>query len=383
MQQPKGGNSVTTCCEHNGEVSKFLVDEGQQYTEEMVVYLMSRMRNPASKCKPHMKITCNPDKNSFLRKWVDWYLLEDGLPDPEKAGKLRYFVRLDNTMHWGDSREELLEKFGRRDAQGNLLPLEHPRQVKPLTFTFIPATVYDNPVLMEIQPEYVTWLEGLGRVEKERLLYGNWDATEEGSGYFKREWLSPLKESPDDVIKRVRAWDIAGSLPSETLPNPDWTVGVLMAKTRSGKYIIEDVVRFRARFGEVLDKIIATAHDDGKHVMVRLPQEPGQAGKSAVAAQITALAEEGFTARARPTNKSKVTRFQPFASVAEAGVVYYIENLEWNDTYFNELENFDGDRKKKDDQVDATADAFIELAQGLNIPLFTLPDMKQENIFTR
>lgn len=46
------------------------------------------------------------------------------------------------------------------------------------TRCFIPATVYDNPTLVENDPGYVQRLEALPEVEKMRLLYGNWDAFE-------------------------------------------------------------------------------------------------------------------------------------------------------------------------------------------------------------
>jgi len=43
---------------------------------------------------------------------------------------------------------------------------------------FVPATVYDNPSLMQADPGYIQRLEALPEVEKMRLLYGNWDAFE-------------------------------------------------------------------------------------------------------------------------------------------------------------------------------------------------------------
>lgn len=43
---------------------------------------------------------------------------------------------------------------------------------------FIPATIYDNPTLVENDPGYIQRLEALPEVEKLRLLYGNWDAFE-------------------------------------------------------------------------------------------------------------------------------------------------------------------------------------------------------------
>lgn len=350
------------------EVNEFLVDEGQQYEEAMVVYLMSRMRNP--KCPevmPHMKITCNPDYNSFLRDWIEWYLdPETGIPIPERSGVKRYFIAVDGKMIFGESVKALRDKYGQK--------------YNPLSFRFIAANVYDNPILMKNNPEYVSWLEGLGRVERDRLLHGSWFAREETSGYFKREWVEEVPIVPLKTIQSVRAWDISGTLPSDTNPNPDWTVGVKMSKDKNSLYYVEDVVRDRQRHGGVFDMILATARRDGEDTTILIPCDPGAAGKAYAAQLIRELAEHGFTARMKTTNKSKIVRFAPFAALAEAGGIRVVRG-DWNEVYYNELERFDGSRNVKDDQVDATADAFTHLAQNIHIPDFLPPDMRQQNQF--
>jgi len=324
------------------ECSKFLVDEGTQFEEEQVIYLMSRMRNPSCpEVKPHMKITCNPDYNSYLRKWIEWYLLPDGKPDPDKCGKVRYFYRIDNKMHWGDDPVELKNRLKKRSD--------------PISFTFINAVVYDNPVLMQSQPEYVDWLEGQTEIEKERLLYGNWYAKEEAVGYFERSWLGKLHKLPEDVHSRVRSWDIAGALVSDVNPDPDYTVGLRMSKTKdTGKYIIEDVVRDRLRPYDVEQLIIDTARKDGFDTLITIPCDPGAQAQAYAKSLVKRLSELGFYTRLVVTNKSKVERFKPFASLAQAGGVDYIEG-DWNDEYFRELEMFDGlnMRLKKDDLLNS------------------------------
>lgn len=358
------------------EANLFYIDEGTQFTMYMIQYIMSRMRNPSCpQVKPHLKITCNPDADHGLRKWVEPYLQEDGTPDRSKDGMVRYFSFQDGDFIWADSKQELLENYGiaERDA---------------LSFTFISANVYDNSVVQEVNPKYVSWLKGLRGTERARLLDGNWYVRESTTGYFKREWVTPVNLHEQNIVSYCRAWDIAGSLPSDSLPNPDWTAGVLIAKTKSGRYIICDVVRFRARFGEVMQKIIQTAVSDPDGTQIILPQEPGQAGKAAGLMMIRDLIGEGFYARMRPSNKSKVVRFQPFAAASEAGLIDYVEDV-WNDTYFEECERFDGSRVVKDDQVDATSDAFITLAQKINIPNFLSglksadPLLSSPNPFTR
>lgn len=340
------------------QISGAMLDEATQISEDHTLVVLSRLRTKA-KMVPNLFLTCNPSPDSYLRKWIDWWLIPKGeenagRADPKKDGKVRWFIRQNNEMIWADTREELLETYG--------------SHVLPLSLQFISATIYDNPPLIKANPGYLANLQGLKRVKQERDLWGNWDIREESSGFFKSEWLGdPVSPFDLEIVSRCRAWDIAGSLPSESLPNPDWTVGVLMGKTKTGLYVIEDVVRFRARYGEVIQKIIETGHQDPEHTQIILPQEPGQAGKAAGQMMIKSLIEEGLYAKMRPSNKSKVTRFMPLASAAEAGLVRYIQGA-WNDTYFAELESFTGDRSNKDDQVDASSDSFITLAQKLLVP---------------
>lgn len=357
------------------QLSHALVDEGQQYAEEMIIYLMSRLRNPHCPVKPKIKITCNPLKESYLRQWIDWWIGPDGLPIKERDGILRWFVRKDGQMLWADSREDAIRQHGK-----SWLPPEHPEQVKPVSMTFLPATVYDNPVLIEKQPEYLAWLEGQTEVEKQRLLYGNWDVTQEAAGYWKREWCEIVDRSPINAIKRSRGWDIAGSLPSDVMPNPDWTAGVKLSKDKDGIYYVEDVIRFRDRFHGVIDTIEKTAREDGTETAIMLPQEPGAAGKAFSTGLVADLASLGFYARMKPSSQSKVTRFAPFAAASEAGVVKIVR-ADWNECFFQELEQFTGGRNEKNDQVDACGDAFMSLATSLHIPDFLPPDMSTTNPF--
>jgi predicted phage terminase large subunit-like protein len=358
------------------QVSAAMADEATQLKEDHILVILSRLRSKA-KMTPNLFLTCNPSPDSFIRKWIDWWIYDKqhelaGRPNKERDGKIRWFIRVNSEMIWADTKEELLQIHGNRDEQGNLYPEGHDKQhCLPLSLQFISATIYDNPPLIRSNPGYLAMLQGLKRVKKERDLHGNWDIREEAAGFFKREFLGePINEWDQEFVSYCRAWDIAGSIPCEALPNPDWSAGVLIGKTKFGEYVLLDSTRFRARFGEVMQKIIETAKSDPEGTKIILPQEPGQAGKAAGQMMVKELIAEGFYARMRPTNKSKLIRFQPFSAAAEAGIVKYVRG-DWNEDYFSELELFDGSRKNKDDQVDATSDAFITLAQKINIPSFS------------
>lgn len=352
---------------HQGAQYTFvLFDEGTHFSQTMIEYLMTRLRNVKGKYKTQLKITCNPDYDSFLRKWVEWYLDDRGIPDPDKAGVMRYFIRQGEDLIWADTREELEELYGSGDESGIM------------SFVFYPATIYDNPPLMEADPTYVTRLKNAPRVEMERLLLGSWYARPEETGYWKKEWVDILPQRPLKVKKKVRAWDISGSLPSETYPNPDWTVGVLMSLDEEGNYIVEDVCRFRDRYQGVFQKIVQCAKEDGVETTIIIPADPGAAGKAYASQLVRDLADLGFYSKVKTTNQNKLTRFAPFASVSEAGFVRLVQG-KWNDEYIDELEAFDGDRNKKDDQVDASSDAYWALSQSRTLPDFKLPSFTQSN----
>lgn len=347
-----------------GQYSLVIFDEATDFTEEMIVYLLSRMRNAYVDYKPQMFLMTNPDYHSFLRHWIqDFYLdPQTGIPKEELAGVKRYFFRQGNTMLWYNSLKEAEEIHGSGDESGIS------------SFAFIPATCRDNPPLLKAQPDYISRLMSLPRVEMERLLLGSWFARVEASQMWKREWVTFVDHPNARTIKRVRAWDLAFSRPSEAVPSPDWTRGVLMSKDKDSRYTIEDVRSLRDRVHEVEKLIFETAYRDGTDVTISIPKDPNASAGAYARDLQRRLAEKGFHVLLSPPVKSKITRFAPFASVTQAGFVYVV-TADWNKDYFEELEIFDGDPKRKDDQVDATSDCFSVLNRGVEIPDFSLPDL--------
>jgi predicted phage terminase large subunit-like protein len=320
---------------------------------------MSRLRSEA-KMKPKMRMTCNPaGKGHWLTNWLEWYLLEDGLPDPEKCGVTRWFTMRDSQMIWGDTREDVIEQVP---------------GCQPLSFTFINANVYDNPVLMARQPEYVAWLEGQDRESKEALLYGNWYVTKSFEGYFKRSWVQ-IVDTPPFHGRRYRGFDIAGSVVDEVNKDPDFSATVLLSRNRDGSsYCIEHAHRFRDRFHKVEEYLLELSRNEPSDITYVIPVDAGAAGKAYARALQQKLAEKtGRHVILHPTgNKSKLIRFRPFASVCQAGVVSAV-SAQWNDWFFTELEQFQGDGKQHDDALDSAVSAFWGLNQTLQLPSFHLP----------
>ena len=93
-----------------------------------------------------------------------------------------------------------------------------------------------------------------------------------------------------------------------------------------------------------------------KRVKIRLPQDPGQAGKDQAQSYIKFLA--GYDVTAVPESGSKEVRTEPMAAQWQAGN-FDVLAADWNEAYFNQLESFPMSKFK--DMVDAGSSAFAQL----------------------
>lgn len=174
-------------------------------------------------------------------------------------------------------------------------------------------------------------------------------------GLFDRAGFGIVDALPP-IEKWVRAWDFAGTK-KRPGADPDWTVGVKMGRGADKRFYIADVVRVRETPGKVRQRLINTASQDGAAVGIRIPKDAGQAGIAQVEDYVTALA--GFIVSAVAPTGSKEVRAKPLSSQVEVGNVTLMRGA-WNDAFLDEVGMFPAG--SHDDQVDAAADAFNELA---------------------
>lgn len=356
--------------DHKGAAYTVVIfDETSSFTEDMVIYLLSRLRSASATYTPRLYCMTNPTWNSFLRVWLEagGYLDASGIPLEAESGTKRYFARAGNTMLWYRTKEEAEAAHGSGPESGIG------------SFMSISATCRDNPLLLKADPTYISKLMALPRVEMERLLLGSWYARMEASNIFKREWLVELNERASNRVSRVRAYDFAFTRPSEVSKDPDWTRGVLMSKDKEKKtYCIEDLVSIRDRPHVVEELIFKTAEHDGQSVVISIPKDPnGSAGAYAKDLQ-RRLAEKGYTAKLCAPVKSKLVRFAPFASVCQAGFVSVVKG-DFNKELYEELEQFSDNCKGHDDIADAISDAFLVLNSTVTIPSLSLPNMQRQS----
>lgn len=177
-------------------------------------------------------------------------------------------------------------------------------------------------------------------------------------GMFKRHWFGITPAVPANS-SRVRKWDLAATAETGGR-DPDWTVGLLMARDISGFVYVEDVIRFRGSSADVERAIVNTAALDADRygiVRIGLNQDPGQAGKAQIGYLTRALM--GFNVESERETGTKEVRAAPLAAQAEAGNVKIV-TAPWNEAFLSELENFP--TGSHDDQVDAASGAFAMLA---------------------
>jgi predicted phage terminase large subunit-like protein len=321
-------------------------DELQHFTEKQFWYLLSRNRTVCG-IKPYMRGTCNPDPDHWMRTFMDWWIDYDtGLPIHSRSGVIRWFVRVDNEVHWAATSEELVRKYGEDSA--------------PKSFTFIPSQITDNVSLLSLDPGYLASLKAQPWVDRQRLLYGNWNARDRAGTVFKRSWFEVCDAAPQ-LVDCIRYWDRAGTPEQEVKSDKaSHTAGVKMGIDANGNFWVLDVERFQESPMKVKTRIKNTASQDGINVRVGIEQDPGQAGKAEAQDQVRNLA--GYNAVTNTVREAKGIRAKPVSAQAEAGNIRLVRG-KWNEAYLRELENFDGSDGCVADQVDATSGAFWMLTQ--------------------
>ena len=317
-------------------------DELTHFTRDQFFYMLSRNRSTCG-VRPYIRATTNPDCDSWVRELINWWINPDtGYAIPERSGKIRWFIMESDRMIWANTAEELIKK-----TPGCL----------PKSFTFISSTVFDNKILMEKDPGYISNLKALPRFEREQLLMGNWNIRPTAGIFFQRSYFEIVRAVPK-TLSKVRYWDRAATRKTET-NDPDYTVGLKLEKDKDNIFYITDIARLQQSPLGVQNAIKSIASQDGVSVRIGIEQDPGQAGVSEADYLMRML--QGYIAKPYKASKDKVTRALPASSQAEAGNIKLLQ-ASWNENFLRELENFpDGSH---DDMVDALSGAFLMLTES-------------------
>lgn len=143
-------------------------DELTQFIWDEYSYLRSRNRSNCKETKVYTRATANP--GGIGHGWVKQYFVEVGKPYET--------VWTDNVVIMPDGTKK---KFWNSKC-------------------FIPASVFDNPALLENDPMYIARLAQMNEHDRNALLYGSWDSF---SGQVFTEWVDNREHYRDKRYTHV------------------------------------------------------------------------------------------------------------------------------------------------------------------------------------
>jgi len=345
---------------HKGaQIGLLEFDQLEDFSDEQFFFMLSRNRSTCG-VPPKVRATCNPDPDSWLAKFLSWWIDQDtGYAIEERSGVLRWFVRLGDDLDWADSREELVARNG---------PDSMPKSV-----SFVPSTVYDNPALLKVNPQYLANLKALPYVEMERLLKGNWKVRPSAGKVFDRanfrivEW----EDVPQGGIE-CRFWDFAATEKKSAKHDPDFTAGTKLLFATDGHCYVLDCVARQLNPPDVDALFYSTTRQDredaqgaGSRYMVRWEEEPGSAGKMGSWRMSERLLGYDFGG-IPPRGGDKLQRWMAcgFVAACQAGRVRLVRGG-WNEAFLNNLHN--QMEAAHNDVPDSASGAFLCLSRETGV----------------
>lgn len=181
---------------HQGLEYQFIgFDELTQFTLTQYLYLFSRCRgivlNSAGMNLPsRIRSTTNPTGIGLV--WVRKRFIRNGSWKMQ-PGKTHYFI--------ADPTVEDVED----NPTGVLVTPNHPEFKNAKSRTFIPGFLYENKILMEMDPAYAANIMQMGRKMERALLKGDWDAF--GGDFFDEFSRGKNVIKPFDIPKH---WQLIG-----------------------------------------------------------------------------------------------------------------------------------------------------------------------------
>ena len=166
------------------------IDEITHIEYNKFKYLLTCNRN-AYRIRNRFWGTCNPDPDSWVAKFIDWWIGEDGFPIPERNGVVRYcFMDGDDvsTIYWGNTRQEVYEQCKEiidRHWKPSYNQYGTPQELFIKSVTFIEAKLEDNKKLMKADPRYLSNLANQDEEQRARDLDGNWKYRNVGDDLIK------------------------------------------------------------------------------------------------------------------------------------------------------------------------------------------------------
>jgi predicted phage terminase large subunit-like protein len=299
-------------------------DELTSFTETQYLYMFSRCRTTAvdpftGKVIP-ARIRAGTNPGDVGHEWV-----QNRFVDKLKPFEIKFYTLIDD------------------------VDTEVPEGTKyALSRQFIPASRFDNPKLMERDPEYDARLMQLPLLEREQLAHGNWEIKVSGN-VFREEWFDKrvIYYTPPG-LKWVRYWDLAASIRTKA----DFTASGAMAKDNQANLYIRDMYNLKLEWPDAQKVIKEDFLSD--ETLDRIGIEKKLHG---IAAWQTFLRDPDLVGRrieGIDVDADKLSRALAWSGPAEAGKVFLIDGP-WVRPFIRQCVVFDGRGRTHDDMVDSTS----------------------------
>ena len=158
-------------------------DEMTGFNWESFVEIATRNRG-TGKWTGKIRGTTNPDRDHWLRKFLDWYIGPDGFIREDRAGKIRYFYIKGETVDdvvWGDTKEEVYAickpDIDRKlkKINGSIGKATYEDLIQ--SFTFYLGRMSENKASIGNNKGYIGAVAMAGGRNAEQLLEGNWNVS--------------------------------------------------------------------------------------------------------------------------------------------------------------------------------------------------------------
>lgn len=159
-------------------------DELSSFSWDCFKTILSRNRGKsayAGKCIA----TTNPERESWIRPFIDWYIDSEGFVMEERSGVVRYFYMIGADVKdvvWSDTPEGVYEQC-KSDIDKKLDKVYGFMQGRDKwrsmikSFTFYLGKLSENKEMLEANPDYVGSIAMSGGAEADKLLMGNWNVS--------------------------------------------------------------------------------------------------------------------------------------------------------------------------------------------------------------
>lgn len=175
-------------------------DEMTGFTWECFTEICTRNRGTA-KWTGKIRGTTNPDRNHWLRTFLDWYIGVDGFIREDREGVVRYFYMAGETVKdvvWGDSQEEVYRQCKididrkLRKINGTTGTATYKDMIK--SFTFYLGRMSENKASIGGNGGYVGSVAMSGGRNAEQLLEGNWNVSPDEAldAPIQQEWANQV-----------------------------------------------------------------------------------------------------------------------------------------------------------------------------------------------